>query len=152
MSNHPIIAIKGQPIIDETFTAGAATIKPGHLVMMSSATAVLVHGTAAANAAKTFALERGEMGKGVTDAYASGDRVKVGHFRPGDRVQARVAAAAPAIAAGDFLESNGTGCLRKAVTDASTDDTQRITVVARAREAIDNSAGGAEVFIDVEIL
>ena len=151
MSTHPVVVLKGCPVIHEQFSAAAA-ISPGHLVEMASATTVQKHGTAAANAARTFAVERGEMGKSVTTAYATGDRVKVAHARAGDRILARVAAAATAITAGMFLESAGNGCLRKLTTDAATDDTQRVSVVARAMEAVDNSGGGSEVFIVVEIV
>jgi hypothetical protein len=151
MSTQPVTALKGQPIIDETCTAAAA-ISPGHLIELASATTVQKHSTAAGNAAKCFALERSEMGKSVTDAYATSDRVKMGMFRPGDRVQARLAAAAAAVVAGAYLESAGNGTLRVLTANAATSQAQRASVVARAREAVDNSGGGTEVFIDVEII
>lgn len=129
------------------------TINPGHLIDIDPATGdLLVHQTAAANAVPRFARERDWVGDDADDAYAAGERVDYFTARPGDRVYAKLAAAAAAVARGDFLESAGDGTLRVLTTDAATDDTQRESVVAQALEAVDNSGGGSEAWILVEVL
>jgi len=144
------VVLVGDPIVTEQRLAGGA-ITPGHLAALTSTGTVVVHAGAALNAILCFALERAEIGKGMDDAYASGDNVKLGYFSGGQVVNALVAAAAPAIAIGDFLESAGNGTVRKQVTDAATDDTQRLACVGQAEEAVDNSGGGASVRIAMRL-
>jgi hypothetical protein len=52
---------------------------------------------------------------------------------------------------GDTLESAGNGMLRKATTDAATDDTQRNSSIGKALEAVDNSGGGSPARIKIEV-
>lgn len=127
-----------------------AAITPGHLIEEVAA-GVQVHSTAAANAMPMFALEREMTGDGIDVAYAANDTVLFVVAQPGAMINALVAAGAPAIAVGDALESAGDGTLRKAVTDAATDDTQRDAIVAYAREAVDNSGGGTAVRLKVRV-
>lgn len=133
----------------EEFRAGGA-IKPGHLLGLTSSNTVVVH-TPAASAtvqgySNFFAKEDALIGKTVDDAYASGDLVPVHMATAGDKIQARVPAAAPAIVVGDRLVSNGDGTIKKA---ANAIDGRTIGIAA---EAVDNSAGGTEAFLAIWII
>jgi len=115
MSTRRVIALLGQPIVNEDGAAGEA-IKPGYLV--KGVTTILKHSTAAGACPRTFALERDELGRGIdstygseTPDYATGDTVKVGSFAPGMRVLAWVASG-QTISEDDFVESAGDGTLR----------------------------------------
>lgn len=149
MANRTIV-VKGRGIRKELNAGGV--INPGHLIKMAADGDAEVHNGAGKTAMATFACENELFGLGVTDAYAVGDRVLYEHLVPGQEVYGRVAAAAAAIAVGDFLESDGTGCLRKVATSAATAQDARNSVVGQALEAVDNSGGGAEVFILVAII
>ena len=116
------VKIKKYSDVIEEFTAAAA-IYPGMLVEQTPASTTLrKHATAGGNAIPMFALEDELQGKGLGDQYASGDKVQVWIAGRGDIVYARIADEAN-IAIGDYLESNGYGCLRElvsAVGDSST--------------------------------
>lgn len=144
------IVLKGHSIRKER--EAAAAINPGHLVEITSADKVQVHGTAAANAQRAFAVENEVVGKGIDDAYATGDWVLYEVLQPGAEIQAVLAASATAVARGAFLESAGDGTLRVLTTAAATSQASRASVVAVALEAVDNSGGGSEAYITVEIL
>lgn len=125
------IWLKGEGTVKEANAGGAIT--PGHLVYRSSATAVAVHATAGGFTPPMFALEADFVGKGIATAYATNDRVQFLVAQRGAEIYALVPAAAAAIVAGDLLESNGDGTLRKhtAVADLtdSTTGTANGTVV-----------------------
>ena len=131
MASNSIVLV-GKPLVDEQLTASAA-ITPGHLIEVSSAQ-WQKHGTAAKNAAPWFALERDEIGKEISVAYAADDEVKAGLFPGGSKVNAFIASGQD-LNIGDYLESAGDGTLRALVTDAATDDTQRASAVAMSAEA-----------------
>lgn len=124
--------------------AGAA-ITPGHLVEREAdaTDTVEVHGTAGAGGNPSFACEYDLTGRGIDDAYASGDQVVFKTFAPGSGVYALVAAGAAAILKAGPLSSAGDGTLRAAASGH--------IVIAHAREAVDNSGGGSAVRIKVEI-
>jgi hypothetical protein len=117
------VKIKKYSDVIEEFTAAAA-IYPGMLVEQTpAATTLRKHATAGGNAIPMFALEDELQGKGLGDQYATGDQVQVWVAGRGDIVYARIADEAH-IEIGDFLESNGYGCLRELVAahgDSSTD-------------------------------
>jgi pyruvoyl-dependent arginine decarboxylase (PvlArgDC) len=136
------ITLKGEGIQKED--VAHAIITPGDLVervVVSTVTGVRKHSTAAANARKMFALEFIEIGRGIDDNYAAGERCLYSHFHSGEEVLARLAAGATAVTVGAALESAGDGTLRVAAADAATDTTQRDSIVGYAKEAVDNSAG-----------
>jgi hypothetical protein len=99
-----------------------------------------------------FAFENELAGKTITDQYAIGDQVLCMVCAPGAEVLMVLAASAAAIVIGDYLESAGDGTVRLGVADAATDTAQRRAIVGMALEAVDNSGGGTEVFIKVEVL
>jgi hypothetical protein len=90
------------------------------------------------------AVEQDFFGKGIDDAYAVNDRVLYQPLDTGCEFMALVAAAAPAIAYNDLVESAGNGTVRKTVIAAN--------AIGRATEAVDNSGGGAAVRLRVEVL
>ena len=140
---------RGTSVVREKLAGGAIT--PGDLLEQSTSDTFVVHNSAGVNAQRIFALENLANGGTISDAYASGDTVRALYAQPGDLVYALVADGATAITQGAALESAGDGTLRIATTDAATDDTQRDAVVAYAAEAVDNSGGGAEARIKVEV-
>lgn len=145
------IMLKGRGIRDEALAAVA--INPGYLLERTSAAdTIQPHSTAASRAQKIFAVENELIGNDIDVQYAIDDTTFFEHVVPGQMVNALLAASAVAIVRGDFLESAGDGTLRLVTVDAATDDTQRNSLIAVAREDVDNSAGGSEVRIKVEVL
>ena len=134
------ILLSGSPIQYEAL-AGAAGIKPGHMVKLNSAGAAVVHATAAGAAAKMFVRENELIGKSIADAYANGDQLTYYVCKPGDRVYAWLETANNAVI-GSLLESDGAGGLQLVSAGFP---------VAQAVEAV-NNATGAQARIKVEIL
>lgn|SRR5512143_1099199 len=139
-----VIALLGDPTINEDKKALEA-LTPGHLVELV-ATGVKKNTAAAANVAAAFVLERDEAGKDIDDAYASGDYVKVGTFKPGDRVYAFLASGVN-VAEGAYLTGNNAGLLTSGSVAAG-------IRTARALESIDTtgSAPVAGTRIRVEVV
>lgn len=124
-------------LVKELVAAG--TITPGHLLAINSAGKYVVHPTAGLRVPAIFADAADFNGKGIDDNYVANDNVVAWVCNSGVEVNGIVAAAAPAIAVGDYLASAGDGTLKKTVTPAE--------YIAQALEAVDNSAGGAAVRI-----
>lgn len=124
----------------------AAAITPGMLVERSASGGVQAHSTAQGGGVPAFAQEFGMTGGTIDTAYTSGDQVIFKDYAAGSHVYALVPASAAAIAENDSLVSNGDGTLRLQ-TASSTG-----IVVAKALEAVDNSAGGTPARIRVEIV
>lgn len=133
------IHLKGPVEINEDGVAGSA-ITPGMLV--SGVSTINPHVTAAATAvARTFALERDELGLDMDDDYAVGDQVKVGSFPPGSRVYAWLTTS-QTIAEGDFLKSAGaTGYVQ---AHGGTN-----VAILRALEAVTTTAAAARIRCEV---
>jgi hypothetical protein len=136
------IALKGGFIRKEGEASGAIT--PGHLVEFGGSQDLQVHGSAAGVARKAFALENDLVGDGISDAYAQGETVQYGVFAQGAEVYAFLNYGENA-SLGDALVSAGDGCLAVQGTD------EEFAVVAFALEAVDNTSGGADVRIEVEV-
>ena len=145
------IVLKGRGIRKEGL-AGAAGILPGHLVTRNAANAVIVHGVAAGNAQAAFAVENELIGDEISTAYANGDTTHYEVCPPGAEINAILAANAAAIIIGSYLESAGDGTLRITTAAAATANTARAGIIAKAIEAVDNSAGGTIARIKVELL
>ena len=139
-----VIKLKGDPTFNEEESALEAII-PGHLVMITS-TGVQKNTANAANVAPAFAMERSELGLGIDDAYAIGDKVLVGTFKPGERVYALLASGQN-VANGAYLTGNNAGLLT--ATGVAAD-----LRLARALEAVDTSGSApvAGTRIRVEIV
>jgi hypothetical protein len=141
------IWLKGEGQIKEA--AAGAAITPGHLIVRNSANAFVVHPTAEGNVYPMFALEKDFVGKDISVAYSSTERVQAVIPLPGAEIYALLPASALAVVIGDELVSNGDGTLKKVTAGAVTVSNLR-RVCARALEAVDNSAGGSPVRIKVE--
>lgn len=111
------ILLMGDPVAKEAVANAAIT--PGHLIERMSTGKVRKHSTAGGPAMAMFAREEEYVGGGIDTAYASSDQVPFYVCRRGDEVYALLPASAPAVAIGDYLESNGDGTLRKVVDPLS---------------------------------
>lgn len=149
MATPQTILLKGDGLFKEALAGGAIT--PGHLITRNSSSAFVVGPAAGLNAYPMFALEDEAQGKDITDAYASGEIVNAVIPQTGSEIYALVAASAAAIVVGDELESAGDGTVRKAATVAVAQNNLR-RIVARAIQAVDNSAGGSPARIKIEIV
>ena len=141
--------INGEPVVNEALAAASTAIKPGHLVEELAAGTVQEHSGAGLNAQKLIALTDLPTGGTIDDVYTVAATVRYGAFHAGQKGFLRLAASAAAVVIGKALESDGDGTVRILTTDTATDDTQRDSIVAYAVEAVDNSGGGSEVFIEV---
>jgi hypothetical protein len=149
MARRTVKVKKYVDIIEEIQASG--TIYPGHLLELDSDGYVKAHSAAGQNALPYFALENELEGKGVSDAYSSGDKVQVWVACRGEIVNALLADGEN-VDEGDYLESNGDGKLKKHVADVESFESAEagsITVypnqiVGQAIEAVDisDSSGG----------
>lgn len=146
------ILLKGRDkVTRKEYVAGTA-VNPGYLLALAADGEVDPHAAAAGNQSSIFAFENELAGEEITDAYGVGDQVLCMVCAPGVEILAVLAANAAAIVIGDYLESDGDGTLRVLTTAAATPETARRSVVGMAIEAVDNSGGGTEVFIKMEVL
>lgn len=150
------ILLAGSATRPQEALAGAAGIKPGHLVTFGSggtANKLILHGTSGGNTAPMFAdvnttPQQGSIAP-IDVAYDSGETVKWFMPHAGALIYAFVPASASAVIKGNFLTSNGDGTLRLYVPQASNEaGTATYTVsvnapVAIAAEAVDNSSNTA---------
>lgn len=118
-----------------------AALSPGHLLEMMSTGKVRKAAAADLAYPLLVAKENYFTGGLKTTAYAENDNVPFHRCLPGDRITLRVAAGAGAITKGARLAAaaDGTVVLSNAATDY---------MVAIADEAVDNSGGGSEAFIN----
>ncbi len=123
----------------------AVTLYPGHLVVLGGvAPATLVKApTAKLVYSPAIVLENEHLGGDINTVYAATDRVYYAIFNSGESAQVRIPAAAAAIAVGDYLEADATACFRK-WTDG--------IKLAQATEAVDNSGGASEAFLNVRFM
>lgn len=153
MSN--TILLKGRGIRKEGVALLA--LSPGELVELNTSGQVIAHGTAKEIVTPAFVVENELLGSEITVDYAALDNVVYEVMPPGSEVLARLPASAAAVVIGDLLESAGDGTLRKQTPFSQSGSTPfAVTAeghaIARAIEAVDNSGGGTEVFIKVEVL
>lgn len=153
------IILRGTGIAKEAIANAAIT--PGYLVEVMSTGNLRKHATAGGNAAKAFARENEVIGKGIDTDYAALDTALYIVAQPGAEVFALVPASAAAIVIGDFLQSNGDGTLVKHVAQVIPDPADTTAppipvtpnmIIGIAISAIDNSGGGTEARVKVEVL
>ena len=133
---------------ENAIASGAIT--PGMLLEMTTTTAVNGKWTYKAHSvtdtnfpSRAFAVEDGEVGNEITDAYTTAEQIKLTHFSPGDIVYALIANGEN-IAVGDKLVSNGDGYLKEATADSS-GTVEEEWLVGIALEACDmSSSSGAD--------
>ncbi|MBW2672312.1 MAG: hypothetical protein JRD89_02700 [Deltaproteobacteria bacterium] len=107
------IILKGNPIRKEG--VAAAEITPGMLLTYDESGNLIPHDVAGGTAAPMFAVEQDYIGGSITDTYAVGDQVAYVIPRPGDEIYA-ILKQNENVVVGDFLESGGSGTLRKLVS------------------------------------
>ena len=124
----------------------AAAVTPGMLLELTTAGYVQAHSSSGQNVFPYFALENELEGGGISDAYATGDKVKVWIPGRGDVVHALLADGENA-AIGNFVESNGDGYLKVHAADemSAGTDVYSNQIVGQVIEAVDLSdSSGAE--------
>jgi len=122
----------------EEYVADAA-ILPGTLLELNTDNEVKVHATAGGNVgSKMFAIEDVFQGKGIDEAYAAADKVRVWFPAPGDIVLA-ILADGQTVGEGDLLESNGSGYLQAHAADEAsvTANVQTNVIVGVSLEEMD---------------
>lgn len=145
-SNKPTrIHLLGSGRLEEG-TAGG-TFYPGYLLRLNSSNKWIAHNDSLGHAEALFAVEDALQGKTIADAYALGQRATAVLANRGDEVYAWLAGG-EAANIGDFLVSDGQGCLKPA-TESDVAEVR----LAVALEAVDSSdSGGAAKRIIVRVL
>lgn len=138
MAFHTIKLKKYLDIIEERKAHEAIT--PGMLLDLNSDNEFQKHAVPGGTVKPPiFALEDELQGKGITEAYAVGDRVQGWVAQRGDQVYGLLADGEKVVI-GDYLSSNGDGYLKKLDGDSVEGE-----IVARALEAVDrSSSSGAD--------
>jgi len=142
------IVLNSNGLVASEEAIGSGTIKPGHLIAVTTAGAVIVHTPEGGFAERAFATEDANQGNTVDTSYANGARVMYACVAPGTKVQARLAAGENVTAIGTQLISNGDGTLI-ALASAGSGVTVR-QIIAVAMEVM--NATSAEKFIAVRVL
>jgi len=136
------------PGVREEGTA-SEVITPGHLIEFGGTNDIQKHSTAGGTAAAIFATEQPlDEGQDRDTETNKGDTVSYTQPAPGDEVIAR--AAKEDISAGDYVESNGDGNVRKFAGDADA-ISQEVVGVVPPGEGITNSGGtlGKDIVIRI---
>ena len=137
------VILKNYLNVFEEYEAAAATIYPGCLVELNSAGKVQVHATSGGNALPMFAIEDALQGKGIDDAFTTGDKVRVWIPTRGDQVYG-ILADGQTIVKGDFLESNGAGYLQKHTPDEGSQNSIYQNAIIGVSLDTESSAAGSE--------
>lgn len=133
-----IVGKKYVHIHDEKIAAG--TITPGMLVQRTSADKVIAHSRAGGPVNPLFAIEDENQGNDINDNYLINTLVKLWRPVPGEQVYAIVDDnSTQDIAIGDFLESDGSGRLRRVDNELSSAGNTEFPshIVGVALEAVD---------------
>lgn len=141
MAYNTIKVKKYSDVIEEIEASGAIT--PGMFLEVDSNGKVVAHNSAGQNVLPMVALEDEMQGKGISDVYASGDKVQVWIPYRGDMVYA-ILEDGNNVAIGDFVESAGNGNVQKHTTDVSDapNYTNQIVGVAVEAKNLSESSGG----------
>jgi hypothetical protein len=134
-----VIALLGGPPVTNEDDQAAEAITPGELVAYDGSGNLILNTEADENVARTFALERDELGNDIDVAYAIGDQVKVGAFHGGQRVYAWLASGEN-VAKGAYLTGDGAGHLAAAGANPR---------IARAVEAVNATAAAARIRVEI---
>ena len=140
-TNPETILLKGDALQIEALANAA--LSPGHLVERMSNNKLRLNTIVAGHIPLVVALEQEYLSKEITQAYAADDTVIAVRPAKGTEVLLRVPAAAAAIVIGDRLEAVSGGTVRKLASGSA---------IAVALQAVDNSAGATEVFIQAVII
>ncbi len=146
-----LIEVSGEGLHDEKKAAASSAIKPGHIIEMTAGGEVQEHSTAAGTFRGMIALENLSNGGDNDTAYAVGEGVRFSRVYKGQKVRLRLAAGATAVTLTSVLEPAADGTVRVQATDAATSQGERNSIVAFPAEAVDNSGGSVEAFIEAYI-
>jgi hypothetical protein len=136
------ILLKGDwDAYEEGRAAGAIT--PGHLIAYAAAGTLVVHPTAGGDTPMLVAMEDALQGRTIADAYASGDLVRFHVLKKGDEFYGLLPAATAAVTPATLLESAGNGMFQILTTGKA---------LAKPRESVDNSAGGAAARCKMQVI
>lgn len=131
MSAKSVVFLQGHHVTQDEALASVA-VKPGHWIIRDTDGTVKPHDGAAATTGQLLvAVERTEIGEGITGAYAIGDTVKFIRPRPGDKLTMWLETGNNA-AIGSRLESAGDGTLQLVSTGKC---------FVAAYEALNNTSG-----------
>ena len=148
MSTNNKIVLNSRGVIGYEEALASGTVKPGHLIKLTTNGAVTVHATEGGYAERAFAIEDANQGGTVDTSYASGARVAYATVAPGTLIQARLALGENVTAIGTQLISNGDGTLQ-ALSGAGSGVTVK-QIIGIATEVI--NATSAEKFIAIRTL
>jgi len=135
---HQRIHGKGPYTHDEA-NASEAGIYPGMLLELDSAGGVIMHNTENGRMEALFAEEDALQGKTVSDVYTNGSKVSLILPGLGCEVCALLADGEDVLI-GDYLVSNGDGCLKKQTDDSDAIDVFTVGVSMEAKNLEDDSA------------
>jgi len=127
------------PFLYEEYIADEAGIKPGHLVKLLQNGQIIRHDVEQGRNERMFAQEDALQGKTIGDTYAISTLVGVILPNIGSWVQALLADD-ETVVVGDWLVSNGDGCLRKEDEDSDLID---VFCVGVAMEDVDTANDSA---------
>jgi hypothetical protein len=131
-----------KPVYNEATATEAIT--PGMLVDRASSTTVEKNDVVGdGNKRVEVAVENDIFGGGIDDAYASGDTVLSQLLTPGCEFFGLVDAAAAAITYDAYVTTIAGGFLGVGT---------QANAIAKARQAVDNSAGGSPARIRVQVI
>jgi len=120
----------------------AAAIIPGMLCQFSAVDTCRKHATGGGRCYAMVAIENDLEGKGIDDAYGTGDRVQLAVLKPGQEALMLIANGENALL-DSFLESNGDGYLRVVDADPSIGTVVTGSIKFVALEAVDMSGSSA---------
>ena len=136
------IKVKKYLDILEERTATAVAITPGMLLELTSAGTVQAHSAAGGNVLPMVALEDELQGNDIDDNYAVSAQIQIWIPMRGAEFYG-ILLAGEDVSVGDFLESDGTGKLKKYVADSADSDDEFVSypnqIVGIAMEASDTS-------------
>ena len=136
------IKIKKYSDVIEEFTSTAVAITPGMFLEMASASTVQAHSGAGENILPMVALEDEMQGNGIDDNYAVSTKIQCWIPYRGDIVYALLQDGEK-VAAGDFVESDGTGYVQKYTADSAGSESDLTVypnqIIGQAIEAVDMS-------------
>jgi hypothetical protein len=144
MATYRTIIVKGDGLHGEA--VANSPITPGMLLNARSDGKVEANASATLVSAPMVAKENENFGKGIDDAYASGDNVEYVILDAGSEFQGLVAAAAAAIGLNDRLQPAAGGFLAKATAGTE------VNAIYRALEAVDNHLGASPARLLVQVL
>ena len=127
------------PFQYEEYLADEAGIKPGHLVKLLQSGNIIRHDVEQGRNERMFAQEDALQGRTIGTTYANAELVGVILPNIGSQVQALLADD-ETVVIGDWLVSNGDGCLRKEDEDSDLID---VFCVGVAMEAVDTANDSA---------